>query len=178
MKAPSNISTSREAQDLEILMGRRGPSGKRAVRLEELTTQLGSIRNLVAGVQEDLRVSGTSALKAKVVDLNREMYNIQTTVVGFVAQYTDQIDSLQDQIRNQMRFHTASAVINGRSYWISAMLRVRESRLRAQNDRCCAGKKQSGRRVSGGTTPLPILLFMHEGLKSTNRLSSDVHLLS
>ena len=70
------------------------------------------------------------------------------------------------------------AVIDGRTYWISAMLRVIESQLRAQNDRCCTRKERSGRRVSRGSVPLLILLFVHEGLKPTNRLTRDVHQLS
>jgi hypothetical protein len=70
------------------------------------------------------------------------------------------------------------AVIYGRTYWISAMLRVRESQLRAQNDECCTRKERSGRRVSGASASLQILLFVLAGLKSTNRLASDVHQLS
>lgn len=70
------------------------------------------------------------------------------------------------------------AGIDGRAYWINAMLRVRESQLRAQNGGCCTRKEQSGRRVSRGSAPLLILLFVHEGLKPINRLTRDVHQLS
>ena len=67
------------------------------------------------------------------------------------------------------------AVIDGRTHWIRVILRDRESQLRAHNDGCCTRKERSGRRVSGGTAPVLILLFVHEGLKPTNRLASDVH---
>lgn len=57
------------------------------------------------------------------------------------------------------------------------MLQSRESQLEGQIDKCCARKERLGRRVSGESAPLPILLFVHVGLKSTNRLASDVHQL-
>ena len=70
------------------------------------------------------------------------------------------------------------AVIDGRTYWISEILCVKESLLRAQTDKRCTRKDRSGRRVSRESVSLSILLFVHEGLKLTDRLASGVHQLS
>ena len=70
------------------------------------------------------------------------------------------------------------AVIDGRTYWISKILRVKESLPRTQTDKCCTRKDRSGRCGSREPVSLSILLFVHEGLKLTDRLASDVHQLS
>ncbi len=69
-------------------------------------------------------------------------------------------------------------MIDGRPYWISAMLRVREGPLRAKNFGFCTRKERAGRCVSGGSALLLILLFVHEGLKPTNRLANVAYQFS
>ncbi|MBP0484674.1 hypothetical protein [Sagittula salina] len=78
--------TDRNREDIELLAGRRGPEGKRAVRLEELQALAKRVETTVKGINTLVAQQKIPQVREAINQINRDIYTAKTFVMEELTQ--------------------------------------------------------------------------------------------